>query len=128
MRQGKSKPLLVKLPYSPNNKEWLKDERRNNPKWIPDYKCWEIPKSWFEEVVKKSIEKFGSSYVVQPYYTQQKCAPACWNAVGIECECSCMGQNHGTGNPVGKWHIVSETCAVNWGEKQYSCRLILPND
>lgn len=35
-----------------------------------------------------------------------------------------MGQNHGSGNPQGKWHIVSETFAVKWKEREYSCRLL----
>jgi hypothetical protein len=53
-----------------------------------------------------------------------KCAPACLYAVGYHCECSCMGANHGTGHPGGRWHEVSDTFAFNWGPKQYACRLI----
>jgi hypothetical protein len=106
---------------------WIRAEHRRYPKWIARFSCWKIPMAWFEDVIKRSMSKYGSVYVIQPYRIQQKCAPACWNAVGVECECSCMGEHHGAGNPAGKWHIVSETSAVSWGEKQYSCRLIYPN-
>lgn len=126
-RQGNSKPLFVRLPYSTDNREWLKADHRNQPEWLKQYKCWNTPKSWFEDIIKRSLIKYGRVYVIQTYRTQQKCAPACWNASGIDCECSCMGENHGSGNPIGKWYIVSETCAVSWDEKQYSCRLIVPN-
>nr|VFK51478.1 MAG: hypothetical protein BECKTUN1418D_GA0071000_100817 [Candidatus Kentron sp. TUN]VFK57870.1 MAG: hypothetical protein BECKTUN1418F_GA0071002_11285 [Candidatus Kentron sp. TUN]VFK66706.1 MAG: hypothetical protein BECKTUN1418E_GA0071001_11245 [Candidatus Kentron sp. TUN] len=126
-RKGKSEPLLIHLPYAQDNWWWLKGEHRNQPEWIENYNGWKTPKAWFEDVIKRTLGKYGSVYVIQPYRTQQKCAPACWNATGVECECSCMGENHGAGNPGGKWHVVSETFAVKWDERQYSCRLILPN-
>jgi len=126
-RQGNSKPLLVHLPPSPDNREWLKADHRKQPKQIQQYKCWGTPNSWFKDIIKDALEKYRSVYVIQTYRTHQKCAPACWNATGIDCECSCMGENHGSGNPIGKWYIVSDTFAVSWGEKQYSCRLIVPN-
>lgn len=123
-RQGHGKPLLVRLPFAETNREWLRNDKRNKPHWDPQYKCWEVPKAWFENLIRRLTHRFGSVYVVQPFNTNEKCAPACWNAVGIECECSCMGRNHGSSNPEGKWHVVSNTLAVQWGTKQYSCRLI----
>jgi len=127
-RKGKGTPLLVKLPASPNNQYWLKDSRRNLPEWSKQYHCWSAPKAWFEDTVKRTLDRWGKVYVIQPYRTQQKCAPACWNALGVICECSCMGENHGSGDPSGKWHIVSDAFAVQWGEMSYACRLIVPND
>lgn len=123
-RQGGRKPLLIRIPYHPSNRQWLKGAHRNQPEWNGEGKRWETPKSWYEDVVKLSLERFGSIYVIQPFRTQQKCAPACWNADGINCECSCMGANHGSGNPSGRWYVVSETCAVQWNGRQYSCRLV----
>lgn len=123
-RGGKTKALLVRLPYSRSNREWLKDDHRNNPEWLPAYKCWGVPKSWFEDVIRRILHAYGSVYVVQPFSRHQKCAPACWNAVGAECECSCMGAHHGSGNPEGQWHVVSDTFAVKWETREYSCRLL----
>ena len=121
-RQAKS--LLIRLPYAPDNRRWLKDNRRKQPRWDTQYKCWEIPRTWFESVVQRTLKRFGRAYVIQAFRTQQRCAPACWNAKGFDCECSCMGANHGSGDPSGQWYVISETLAVNWGERQYSCRLI----
>ncbi len=123
-RQVGSKPLFLALPYSKDNRDWLRGDHRNHPQWNSAFKCWEIPKAWFEDVARRSLSRFGSVYVIQPFRIQQKCAPACWNATGIDCECSCMGANHGSGDPIGKWHVVSDTCAVHWGDRQYSCRLV----
>lgn len=123
-RRGKGSPLLLRLPYAEDNRTWLKNEHRNDPEWLKDQKCWQAPKAWFERIIRQALVRYRRTYVIQPFNPHEKCAPACWNAVGAECECSCMGANHGSGNPVGKWHIVSETLAVKWGPKQYSCRLL----
>lgn len=121
-RQTKS--LLVRLPYAANNRSWLRNTHRKEPRWDTKYKCWETPRAWFENVVQRILKRFGRVYVIQPFRTHQKCAPACWNAKGFECECSCMGANHGSGDPSGNWYVISETLAVSWDERQYSCRLI----
>ena len=123
-RQGGSEPLLVRLPYASGNGGWLRSDHRRKPEWVKQYKCWGTPKAWFEDVVRRLLQRFGRVYVIQPYRTQEKCAPACWNATGVECECSCMGANHGSGNASGRWHVVSDTFAVQWRNRQLACRLI----
>ena len=125
VRGGRLQPLVVRLPYAQGNREWLQQDRRSKPKWLRAAKTWGIPKSWFEDTVRRTLDRFGAVYVIQPV-KPEKCAPACWNALGALCECSCMGANHGSGNPVGKWHIVSETRAVRIGPREYSCRLLRP--
>ena len=124
--QEKRGILVIHLPPSSDNMVWLKSSRRNIPKWLEDYSGWQVPKSWLEDITKQSLKKFGMAYVIQLHYPAKKCAPACWNAKGIKCVCSCHGKNHGSGQPLGRWHIVSETCAIQYDEEFYSCKLILP--
>jgi hypothetical protein len=123
-RQGGSKPLMIRLPFAPDNRIWLRGERQRKPEWNEQFKCWLTPKSWFESVVSQCLHRHGRVYVVQPYKAHEKCAPACWNARGFECECSCMGANHGSHSPSGKWRVISETFAIQWHERQLACRLI----
>ena len=127
-RQGRPKPILLRLPYAENNYDWLRDDHQRKPKWDSKFKCWEVPNTWLDDLIRRTLKRFGRVYVIQPYKEQQKCAPACWNATGFECECSCMGENHGSGSPNGKWYVVSETCAVQWGPRKYACRLILSSE
>lgn len=124
--QGCSKPLLIRLPFAKTNRSWLKATHKRDPTWDVTRKRWETPRSWYEDVVRRTLNRFGQVYVIQPFHTCEKCAPACWKATGIECECSCMGANHGSEDPPGRWYIVSEACAVSWGKREYSCRLIAP--
>ncbi len=121
-KPNKPLPVLVKLPFAEENLEWLRDGRKSKPKWNSRYKAWEIPTAWFDSVIKLALRRFNETYVIQLYKEQQKCAPACWNAQGFHCECSCMGENHGGGDPGGNWYEVSETYAVSWGVQRYSCR------
>jgi hypothetical protein len=122
-RVGSGIPLMIKLPFSPDNRKWLRGENRRKPNWIKQFKCWQTPNSWFDDVVRRLLDRFAKVYVIQPYRVMEKCAPACWNARGFVCECSCMGANHGSQAP-GNWFIISETCALSWRSRELACRLI----
>lgn len=126
-RTGKGEQLRVKLPFAEDNWLWLRNNRTRIPGWTdgkrsqPGY--WEIPKAWFNDLVDRALVRFGSVYIIQPYRAQEVCSPACQNATGHECQCSCMGEHHGAGND-GSWFEVSETFATRWGERELACRLL----
>jgi len=123
-RRGHRLPLMIKLPYASDNFEWLRRDNRRKPDWNKQFTCWEVPNAWFEDVIRRALERYGRVHVVQPYRALEKCAPACWNAMGFECECSCMGENHGSQSPSRSWYVVSETFAFRWQDRQLACRLI----
>ncbi|MDI1226922.1 MAG: hypothetical protein PSY14_04475 [bacterium] len=123
-RKGKGHPLLIRLPYRDDNREWLKNEKRHKPVWDRDKKHWEVPKAWFNDLVNRAMLRWKKLYIIQPYLEKEVCAPACWNAVGHECQCSCMGERHGSGHPQGNWFTVSDTFAVNWSGREIACRLL----
>lgn len=136
-RTGKRELLRARLPGKPkfdycrrtlvylpiDQQAWLNTFGGRSPTWNEKHKCWELPKSWFNEFVNRCLERYGRVYIFQPYHLQEKCAPACQNAEGHECQCSCMGQYHGVGND-GTWFEVSETFATRWGDKMVACRLL----
>lgn len=133
VRKGKGYKLRVKLP---NIRDDSKLQRRaraflqaarpkgRQPEWLNQYRGWEVSQDWFSNLVDHILARFGKLYIIQPYREQEKCALACMNAQGHECECSCMGANHGTGGPDAGWFEVSETFATRWGESHLACRLM----
>ena len=123
-RPEPGEPLRVKLPYGTANRAWLQASGRIHPVWIAKGTYWEVPQAWFNDLVNRSLDKFGRVYIIQPFREQEKCAPACWAATGEICQCSCMGANHGMNSPGGRWKIISEAFATRWGERQLACRLI----
>jgi hypothetical protein len=122
----KGGPLYVKLPYDVFNRSWLKKPRGRDPVWNQVEKRWEVPVAWFNDLVEKCLTRFGRVYIVQPFREQEKCSPACQNAQGHICECSCMGEHHGAGND-GSWFEVSDTFSTRWGANEVACRLLTRN-
>lgn len=110
-----------------NHYFWLRNGRRNKPSWIEAERYWETPQAWFNDTVSRCLEDFGSIYIIQPYREQEKCAPACQNAKGQLCQCSCMGKNHGAQSIDSSWYVVGETFASRWGDKKLACRLLTAN-
>jgi hypothetical protein len=124
-RQPHSQPVIVRLPFATDNYSWLRGSNRHKPKWDAASQYWKTPVAWFDDLIARSLERYGKVYVLQLYKEQQKCAAACWNARGFHCECSCLGANHGSGHPGGRWHEVSDTFAFQWDSYKFACRLIV---
>lgn len=126
-RTGKGERLRVKLPYADNNRQWLRNGRPISPEWRapkgtqPGY--WELPKAWFNDIVDRALERYGRLYIIQPYRPQEICSSTCRNARKHECECSCMGEHHGSGVHAG-WFDASDTFSTRWAERELACRLL----
>jgi hypothetical protein len=113
--------LVVRLPYAEDNRVWLQGNGRRI-QWHRVWKAWEVPRSRFNNCVQLVLARHGRCYVIQEYRPLETCAPACWNAIGADCECSCLGANHGSGNSLA--NEVSETFAFEYGGKMLACRLL----
>lgn len=124
LRRGPGKRVRLRFQNRPNNLMWLRRDRRTIPHWNDQYRCWEVPKAWFNSLVTQMLDTFGRVYIIQPFREEEKCAPACWSAIGYECQCSCMGANHGSQISGRGWHVISETFAARWNEERLACRLL----
>ena len=113
---------IVWTPFRPGNKELVKIGR-NRPRWHSADKSWHCPKAHFEELVRVLLRTFGGVYVIQHINEREVCAPACRNAKGLHCECSCAGANHGSGGD-GGWYDVSETFSVRHVNEQLAVRFV----
>lgn len=124
-RGGVGEKLRLRFPESDGGIEWLFEGKQPWLYWwCSENECWEVPKAWLNHLVERLLTRFGRLYVVQPYREQEKCAPACQNAKGHECNCSCMGANHGAGND-GSWFEVSDAFSTRWKDRQLACRLMV---
>jgi hypothetical protein len=123
-RGGRGEKLRVRVPFAQDNRIWINSIGKSDADWIVTGKYWELPKSWFNDFVEEALQRYRKLYVIQPYREQEKCAPACMEATGHECQCSCMGANHGAGND-GSWFEVSETFATRWNDREIACRLMV---
>lgn len=134
VRKGAGHKLRIKVP---GRQDDLNSRRRvaaslqaarptgHYPEWLAQYSGWQLPQSWFSDLVNHLLRNFGKVYVIQPHNPQEKCASRCMNAKGHECECSCLGAHHGEGGPGAGWFEVSETFATRWGGQRLACRLMV---
>ena len=122
-------PLFVRLPFASDNRAWLQECGRKNPVLVRGPKTgrihWEIPMAWFSPLIRRCLERYGRVYVIQPLDRSEVCARSCWEARGDICECSCIGTNHGGGEPDGAWKEVSEAFAVRREKGELSCRMLV---
>ena len=132
-KRPESGDLFVKLPnfeatldWRWKNKKWLRQvsPKGRIPKWSEKFRGWNIPKSWLTKMTSHLLDRYGQCYVVQPFRSSKKCAPSCMTAKGLDCDCSCMGEFHGTGGPSAGWFVVSDTFAISWGQVEFGCRLL----
>ena len=124
LRRGGSNKIRLRVPFSNNNRKWLKNgPRKKEPTWYKAGKFWELPKSRFNELVEMILNRYGKVYILQPYREKEVCSPSCINAEGFECQCSCLGANHGSANHQG-WYEITEALAVRYGEQKLGCRLL----
>jgi hypothetical protein len=114
--------LRVRLPYSQSNRDWLRIGQRK-PVWNKANRYWEIPRSHLNRIAKHALEAFGQCWIIQSISRLEVCAPACWNASGLDCECACHGENHGSEND-DSWFVVCESFACRSAGVDYSIRLI----
>lgn len=126
IRLGKGHKLKVMLPYAEDNRRWLQQGTKSRPAWLSSEKMWRLPSNNFNSFVKRALDRYARLWVVQPYREHEVCAPACWNATGHECQCACMGANHGSQSGDG-FFVVNETFAVRWGAEDVACRLMTLN-
>ncbi|MBK1792920.1 hypothetical protein JHL21_00235 [Devosia sp. WQ 349] len=123
IRRGTGYKLHVQLPYAEDNRIWLQLGMKSAPKWLLSQRRWELPSTHFNTFVKRALDRYSRLYVIQPYAEQEVCAKQCWDAQGHECQCSCMGANHGSGNGDGYFE-VTDTFAVRWQAQRMGCRLM----
>jgi len=119
-RPGRREYLLARIPFTGESILWLAGEGKHRIEFNPRFKAWEIPPTRLNDIIKRCLNRFGETWLIQSYREFEKCAPACWNAEGFDCQCSCLGENHGSGRELE--HIVSETFAFEWGGRRLSAR------
>ena len=123
--------LWIKVPYDrkdtndPSRYKWLCNLFPRKPIWFKEYKAWIVPKCHLQFITKKLLDRFGCVILVQLHKEKEICAPACWNATGLECHCSCLGVNHGTGQLGGRWYILGDAYAVQWNNTMVSCQFLI---
>ncbi len=125
-RSNEGNPKLrIRLPECGSHYHLLKANPNNhNPVHIKNGDYWELPYSRLNSLVRILGDHYGKVILMQPVKHKQVCAKSCMDAGGFECECSCLGANHGSHNMDSSWYEVDDTYAVRYGEEEVSLKII----
>jgi hypothetical protein len=110
------------MPYELGNRAWIHQELgyQIRPEWNRTARRWEIARQHMRTVVEALAERFGIVEVTIDFRTTSRCDSRCRDAEGDECDCQCVGENHGGAAYWRNWVEVGETTLVAAGG--ISCR------
>lgn len=91
--------LKVSLPYDPRNRAWIHSVigDRARPDYSRQHRHWLIARTHFTTLVDALLDRHGRVDVLAEYTTTEVCDTRCQTATGPECQCACLGNNHGGG-------------------------------
>lgn len=109
--------LSVRMPFAPGNRAWIHDRLgdRMRPDWNRTAKQWEISRQHLRAVVEALVERFGVVEVVIDTRATNRCDTRCRDAEGDDCDCQCLGENHGGAAYWREWMQVGDTTLVSPG-------------
>lgn len=122
IQRPKTGKIRIKFPEGKIALGWLRQPGKHYPEWKKDH--FVVPASWLNYLITLCLNRDKKVYLIQPYNEKEVCAARCQNAKGNDCECSCMGANHGQGEDGGAWFEVDETFKVRWKGSILAARLL----
>jgi hypothetical protein len=115
--------LHVWMPYQgSSNRQWILQElgTRTRPIWNGSKTPgrWEIARPHLHLVVTSLVQRFGQVDVYLEFSNRTRCDVRCQQAEGDDCECSCLGENHGGAAYWRNWTLVGQTTLLSERECQ----------
>jgi hypothetical protein len=102
-------PPVAKLPYVKDNRQWLRHTVRVRSPQYAKLK-WTLPRNCLARLVHAAIDRYGQVDLYRDMRALSKCDRRCQRAQGYDCDCSCLGVNHGQESA--GWVAVGESTLV----------------
>lgn len=102
------------MPNARGNREWLRDVcgPGTRPDWDKPTRTWRVARPHFRKVISALVARHGVIAVCVDIVVTRACGSWCRDARGDECDCSCLGENHGSGTWTAGWVPVSDEWVV----------------
>lgn len=109
--------IQVWTPYRPGNRGLLREHLPPGCQLAREGCVWTVARVHLRRMINACLDAWDAVRIVSDYRSVQKCDTRCVEALGTDCVCSCLGDNHGAGTAPG--HVlVSETTLVGPSEVQ----------
>lgn len=107
--------IWVWIPWTgQSSRSWLLEALGEHirPEWNKSEKRWEIARTHLKTVIAALVERFEEVDVFLEFSMTERCDRRCAGAVGDDCTCSCMGENHGGAAYWKRWQLVGDETLV----------------
>lgn len=104
--------VVIWLPYARGTRGWLRSVcgTGTRPEFDRARKAWTVARPHFRRIVQAVADRYGSVDVYVDHTVRHACGAMCRNAEGDDCQCSCLGDNHGNG----RWHEGWQPVGDEW--------------
>lgn len=118
--------IRVRMPYQVGNRAFIHRTLGSmvRPDWNRLENQWEIARQHMRDVVEALAERFGVVEVTIDFRSTSRCDIRCRDAEGDDCDCQCLGENHGGAAYWRSWQHVGETTLVDVGITRRTFRVV----
>lgn len=107
--------VIAKIPARKGNRRWLHEYVRiRSPRLVGDR--WYLPRNCLSRLVIGAVDRYGYVKVWRDMSRLSRCTRSCLEATGIECDCSCLGEYHGSEDSGGWIERVGDVMVADLGE------------
>lgn len=102
--------VVIWMPYARGTRGWLRSVcgAGTRPEFDRARKAWTVARPHFRRVVDALADRYGSVDVYMDHTARTVCGKLCWEAKGDDCDCACLGDNHGQGRWRKDWRLVDD--------------------
>lgn len=107
--------VIAKIPPAKGNKRWLRGTVNvRSPRLDGDR--WQLPRNCLLKFITAAVDRYGYVAVHRDMSKLSRCTRMCLEAMGAECDCSCLGAHHGEADS-GSWFERSgDVMVTDYGE------------
>jgi hypothetical protein len=110
----KNGQVIAKIPPRKGNRRWLRESVRvRSPQLIGDR--WSLPRNCLVRLVTAAVDRYGFIVLWRDMSKLSRCTRACLEALGADCDCSCLGAHHGQDSQ-GWFERVGDAVVADRGE------------
>lgn len=107
--------VVAKIPPRKGNYRWLHQTLGiRSPNLEGDR--WHLPRNCLIKLVTAAIDRYGYVAVYRDMSKLSRCTRMCLEAMGMECDCSCLGSHHGESNSGNWFESVGDAVVADLGE------------
>lgn len=107
--------VIAKIPPRKGNRRWLHHTLGIRSPRLDDDR-WHLPRSCLIKLVTAAIDRFGYVAVFRDMSKLSRCTKTCLEAMGMECDCSCLGTHHGEANSENWFERIGDAVVADFGE------------